>query len=135
AVRMCGHGSHSQPPAFPTRRSSDLHKRELEVVGDLCSPTAYVTVEEVLSTLNARCPQMTTSRENLEVSHGGNQGFTLPLHVIPRVHERQVSIYDALNGLRPRLLLTVCLGTRVRTLVHELPSRSPVDVSHSSPRN
>src|SRR5690606_12923247 len=107
------------------------HEREVEMVGDLLVPPANVAVEEVLPTRDAGRPQVTTSREDLEVPDHLDQLVTFARQVVPGIDQAKVPVHNPFHGLRPSLPATVRLRPAVRPVVDDLPGRTPLDLGHA----
>src|SRR5690606_38422222 len=95
------------------------HEGEVEVVGDPLTPAGDVAVEQVLPTRDTAGPEVTTSREDLEVPDHRDELLTLARQVVPGIDQAKVPVDDPLHGLRPGLLGPVRLCPAVRALVDD----------------
>src|SRR5690606_36849770 len=109
----------------------ETHESEVEMVGDPLVPPANVAVEQVLPTRDAGRPQVTTSREDLEVPDHLDQLVTLARQVVPGIDQAKIAVHNPLHGLRPSLPATVLLRPAVRPLVDDIPGRTPLDLGHA----
>src|SRR5690606_29715481 len=101
--------------------SSALHqpeKRELEVIPRVLAPAGDMAVEQILATLHAAGPEVSTCRDDLELLHHPDQVFTLIRDLSVLWDQREVPVYNSLYGLGPGLPFPVRLNTGVGALVH-----------------
>src|SRR5690606_450095 len=104
------------PPSPPARHQSE--ERELEVIPRVLAPTGDMAVEQILATLHAASPEVSTCRDDLELLHHPDQVFTLIRELPVLWDQREVAVNDSTNRLRPGLTLAIRLGAGVGALVH-----------------
>src|SRR5690606_16273975 len=115
--------------------SPALHQpeeRELEVVPRVLAPAGDMAVEEVLAALDSAGPQVTASRDDLELLHHRDEVFTLIRELPVLWDQREVAVNHPPDSLGPDLLLAIRPCSAVRAVVDRKTSLGELHLLYAS---